>query len=193
MRLKKLFCSKTTKLRRGRGSRLVGGTRLDSSRKPRAGTPSRAGTPYPLPLPKQVQRGGKGVAAGRGIPARRGVEVFLGLYGVKKRGNTTNRVPPTSQDPSHFPKKWVKNGHFATFSPFFPVGPKSIFGHFWPFQAGGPIWGLYRAIGAMFWLFLVAFCLFFRASKFLACLTFCLLKIESSVLILSCSPLLIRF
>ena len=35
-------------------------------------------------------------------------------------------------------------GHF---SPFFPVGPKSIFRPFFPFQAGGPKWGLYKAIG----------------------------------------------
>ena len=42
-------------------------------------------------------------------------------------------------------KKWFKNSHFSR--PF-PVGPKSIFRPFFsPFRAGGPIWGLYRAIG----------------------------------------------
>ena len=30
--------------------------------------------------------------------------VFFGLYGAKKRGNTTSRVPPSSRDPSHFPR-----------------------------------------------------------------------------------------
>ena len=29
---------------------------------------------------------------------------FFGLCGVKKRGNTTSRVPLTSRDPLHFPK-----------------------------------------------------------------------------------------
>ena len=57
-------------------------------------------------------------------------------------------------------KKWPKNGkiaifdpflgqfsHFsAIFSPFSRFGQNPFFCHFFPFRAGGPIWGLYRAI-----------------------------------------------
>ena len=42
-----------------------------------------------------ARRGGPGSRGGRGPGS-------WCLYGVKKRGNTTSRVPPTSQDPSHF-------------------------------------------------------------------------------------------
>ena len=38
--------------------------------------------------------------------------------------------------------------HFsAIFCPFSRWGQNPFFGHFLPFRAGGPIWGLYRAIG----------------------------------------------
>ena len=49
-------------------------------------------------------------------------------------------------------EKWVKNGHFPIFRPFSPpLFPDGANIHssaiFFPFRAGGPIWGLYRAIG----------------------------------------------
>ena len=48
-------------------------------------------------------------------------------------------------------QKWVKNGHFPILRPFFPLFPAGAKIHFlsifFPFRAGGPIWGLYRAIG----------------------------------------------
>ena len=94
-----------------RGPGPLGGTQLVVF--PRPNRPqfkilkAQAGTPCPLPLPKGA-RGGEGSRPeGGGGPARR--EVGVPVHGVlrpvrvKKRGNTTRRVPPTSRDPSHFP------------------------------------------------------------------------------------------
>ena len=115
------------KVRRGKGSRLIGGPgswysdgqSAHSSRKPRAGTPLPDGTNYALRLPNEAQKGGRGPFR-KGGPARRGgrgprLVVFFGLYGVKKRGNTTSRVPSTSRDPSHFPKKVFSPKVFRAF------------------------------------------------------------------------------
>ena len=48
-------------------------------------------------------------------------------------------------------QNWVKNGHFPIFRPFFQIfsgGAKIHFlAIFFAYRAGGPIWGLYRAIG----------------------------------------------
>ena len=61
-----------------------------------------------------------------------------------KRGRNGRRMGKRTQ-------KWVKNGHFPVFRPFFPFFSGGAKIHslavFFPFRAVGPSWGLYRAIG----------------------------------------------
>ena len=69
---------------------------------------------------------------------------------------------PQIGPPARNGKKWPKNGKMAIFDPFLgqfshfsaifsPFSRWGLFVHFlsifFPFRAGGPIWGLYRAIG----------------------------------------------
>ena len=80
-----------------------------SSRNHEPGTPSRGGSPRHFPFPKRCRRGGgfpsplSPSQRGAGSKGGRGPGLFFSLYRVKKRGNTTSRVPLTSRDPSHFP------------------------------------------------------------------------------------------
>ena len=66
--------------------------------------------PCHLPFPKKVQEGrGSRPEGGSRLEKGQGsrLVVFFGLYGVKKRGNTTSRDPPTSRDPSPLPRASV--------------------------------------------------------------------------------------
>ena len=56
----------------------------------------------PLSSCDPLPGGGSPARKGAGVPAR-GILRPTVSRGVKKRGNTTSRVPPTSRDPSHFP------------------------------------------------------------------------------------------
>ena len=75
----------------------------------------------------------------------------------EKNGRKMDLAPPETKG-----KKWLKNGKvaivdqflrqlfpfFGRFFPFFPGGAEiHVSAIFPPFRAGGPIWGLYRAIG----------------------------------------------
>ena len=107
---------------RGKGSRLVGETRLVVFPRPSRSQFEKATSRDPLssrdPLPfapfQKVQEGGgcRPEGGGSRLEGASGsrLVVFFGLYGVEKRGNTTSRVPPTSPDPSHFPNSCKLEG-----------------------------------------------------------------------------------
>ena len=102
-------------IRRDKGSRLVGGTRLVVFPRPNRSQFEKATSRDPLsswdpllfaPSQRGASGGGGPGRAGRGPGSKRGRgPAGFGLRGVKKLGNTTSRVPPTSRDPLPFPKE----------------------------------------------------------------------------------------
>ena len=85
-----------------------------------------------------------------GPPARNGKKMAENwiLAPLKKRGKNGRKIGKLVQKsifkPIFGPFFCPFFGHF---SPFSRWGQNPFFGHFFPFRAGGPIWGLYRAIG----------------------------------------------
>ena len=112
---------KDARVRGGKGSRLVGGTRLVVFLHPNrpqfvkaTSRPSRTKTSCPLPL---SQRGEEGEGPGRPPSWLEGGQgsrlvAFFGLYGVKKCGNTTSRGPQ--------PAGTLRTSQTLMFSAFFP-------------------------------------------------------------------------
>ena len=88
------------------------------SRKPQAGTPSRAGTPCPSPFRKRCRRwggGGPGRKGGPGSKGGRGPGSWCSsaCTGARSVGIPRAGSPPTSRDPSHFPRGF-RNSSFFT-------------------------------------------------------------------------------
>ena len=82
-----------------------------------------------------------------GPPARNGrkmAEKWI-LAPLQKKGGKNGRKMGKLPFLTHF---WANFPIFRPFFPLFPGGAKIDFSTiFFPFRAGGPIWGLYRAIG----------------------------------------------